>query len=167
MKSLLLLISFLVLVQYIWPQRTPEPLSHEEQRLVAELRTDQAYLQVSCRGRRTVASADKDASYRLNALEAFAGGNKRSKLKKACITKEGDPILSYLTVDNGKASIVIDTSQDEFGPKRVYSYQCGELAIGIYFRDLKSGRLVFQKTAKIEGGQATLQCIAGPKEIFF
>lgn len=172
MKKTFLLIFFLTFAQSIWTQRTIEPLSQEEQRLSEELKKDQEYVQISLGRRQASRSTDIDTSYRLKALEAFNIGNEKLKLKKSRGTKEGDPIFSYLTVEKGKAQVFIDTLQDDFGPKRVYFYNCGELDIGIYFFDLKAGKMVFRKAGtdeidEIKDGQVALRCIAGEKEIIF
>lgn len=169
MKQIFLLVFFLAFAQNIWTQRTPEPLSEAEQKLIAELGRDQEFVQVTCERRHVKSSADSDASTRLKTLDAYKNGKEISKLKKSCGTIEGDPIFSYLTVEKGKASIIIDTSWDKFGPKRVYSYQCSELDIGTYFNDLKTGRMFFQKarTDEVRDERATLRCIAGAEEIIF
>ena len=167
MKKIGFLIICLVLIQNVWAQRTGEPLSEDDQKLSDELKKDQDFLQIGCERRQTVKGADMDL--RLKALEAFKEERQKSKLKKSCGTIEGDPIFSYLKVEKGKASIFIDTSQDDFGPKRVYSYQCSELEIGIYFNDLKQGKMVFQKidSSQIKDQKIVLRCVSDKQEIIF
>lgn len=167
MKKVCLLIICLVFIQNVWGQRIREPLSEDEQKLSDELKKDRDFLPIGCERRPTAKQAD--INLKLKALEAFKKEGQKSKLKKSCGTVEGDPIFSYLTVEKGKASIFIDTSQDDFGPQRVYSYQCGELDIGIYFNDLKQGRMVFQKIdgSEIKDQQIVLRCMADKKEVIF
>lgn len=169
MKKIILLIFCLVFIQTVSGQRTKESLSAEEQKLSDELRQDQEYVQVSCERRQVVINPDKDTSYRLKSVQAFQGEGEIQKLKKSCGTIEGDPITSYLTVEKGKARVFIDASQDKFGPKRVYAYQCSALDIGIYFNDLKAGTMVFQKIDAGAGKdqKLVLRCLADSRDIIF
>jgi hypothetical protein len=169
MKKICLLIFCLLFVQDVWAQRKREPLSADQQKLKDELINDREYIEVSCDRRSTTPNPDRDTSYRLKAIQAFTEAGEKSKLKKTCVTVEGDPIYSYLTVEKGKAQFFIDSSQDDFGPKRVYAYQCSQLEIGIYFNDLKAGRMVFQKIENSEGKdrQIVLRCLADSKEFIF
>jgi hypothetical protein len=169
MKKICLLIFCLLFVQNVFGQRTRAPLSADQQKLKDELKNDQEYIEVSCDRRSTVPNPDRDTSYRLKAIQAFTQTGEKAKLKKTCGTVEGDPIYSYLTVEKGKAKVFIDTSQDDFGPKRVYAYECSELDIGIYFNDLKAGKMVFQKIENSEekDHQMVLRCLADSKELFF
>jgi hypothetical protein len=169
MQKTFLFILLFAFGQTIWTQRSPDRLSAEEQRLSDELRKDQEYLNIDCGRRPAGAHTDRDTSYRLKAHEAFNKGNEKSKLKKSCGTKEGDPIFSYLMVERGKATLFVDTSQDDFGRKRVYSYQCSEVDIGVYFNDLNLGKMIFEKneTDEIKGRRVALRCVAGMKEIIF
>ncbi len=169
MKKICILIFCLILIQSVSGQRTKAPLSEAEQKLSDGLKNDMDFVAVECGRRQTAASADRVASYKLKAFLAFSGEGEQIKLKKTCGTIEGDPVFSYLTVEKGKASIFIDTSQDDFGPQRVYSYQCVEFEIGIYFNDLKQGKMVFQAIADADfkNGQTALRCLADKKEIIF
>lgn len=169
MKKICLLIFCLLFIQNVFGQRTREPLSAEEQKLSDELKNDKEYIEVSCNRRSAISNSDRDTSYRLKAIEAFTKAGEKSKLKKSCGTVEGDPIFSYLTVEKGKAKFFIDTSQDDFGPRRVYAYECSQFDIGIYFNDLKAGRMVFQKIESSEGKdrQTVLRCLADSKELIF
>jgi len=168
MKKAFLLIFCLLFIQSIWAQRIKEPLSADEQKLSDELKNDQEYIQVGCE-RRPTSNSDRDTSYRLKAIQAFTKAGEKSKLKKTCGTVEGDPIYSYLTVEKGKAQFFIDTSQDYFGPRRVYAYPCSQLDIGIYFNDLKAGKMVFQKMENSEekDRQIVLRCLVDSKEFIF
>jgi Domain of unknown function (DUF4362) len=169
MKKVCLLIFCLLFVQNIWGQRTREALSNDEQKISDELKKDKVYVQLSCERRLSSANPDRDTSYRLKAIAAFKEEGEKLKLKKTCGTIEGDPIFSYLTIEKGKAQFFIDTSQDDFGQKRVYSYQCSKLDIGIYFNDLKVGRMVFEKIESSEekDHQIVLRCLADSKEFIF
>src|SRR5215213_5986094 len=144
MKSVYLLILCLVFVQPVRSQRTRQPLDEAERQLRDELKKDADFVAVDCWRRAKAKTEDKDTSYRLKAVDAYRQEGEKIKLKMSCGTKEGDPIFSYLTVEKGIASIFIDTSQDDFGPQRVYFYKCSEFEIGVYFNDLKIGRMVFQ-----------------------
>lgn len=169
MKIVCLVIFCLMLVQNAQAQRPKKPLSENEQRLSDELKNDKDFVAVGCGRRQTADAADRDESYKLKAVQAFRGEGEKLKLKKRCGTVEGDPIFSYLTVERGKAAIFIDTSLDDFGPQRVYSYQCGEFDFGVYFNDLKAGRMVFQITGdtNVTNDDAALRCLADQKEIIF
>ena len=170
MKKAFLLIFCLLFIQNAWDQRTKAPLSAEEQKLADELKNDREYIEVSCERRfAAAANSDRDSSYRLKAVQALTGAGEKSKLKKTCGTVEGDSIYSYLTVEKGKARFFIDSSQDDFGPRRVYASVCSELDIGIYFNDLKAGAMVFQKMESGEGKdrQLFLRCLADSKEFIF
>jgi len=169
MKKICLLIFCLLFIQNIFGQRVREPLSEDEQKLSDKLKNDKEYVQVSCAKSAFPYNPDRDTSYRLKAIQSFTESGEKSKLKKSCGTVEGDPIFSYLTVEKGKAQFFIDTSQDDFGPKRVYSYECSQLEIGIYFNDLKAGKMVFQKIESSEGKdyQIVLRCLADSKDFIF
>jgi hypothetical protein len=169
MKKVCLLIFCLIFVLHAAAQPTREPLSEAERKLSDELKNDKDFVAVDCWLRRSENTADRDASYKLKAVQAFRGEGEKINLKKRCGTKEGDPIFSYLTVEKGRASIFVDTSQDEFGPQRVFSYQCEELDFGVYFNDLKAGRMVFQITdaANLKNDYPAVRCMAGKKEIIF
>ena len=169
MKKVCLLIFCLIFVQNVWAQRPKRPLPAEEQKLSDELKNDKDFVAVGCQRRHTADTADRDMSYKLKAVQAYREEGEKIKLKKACGTVEGDPIFSYLTVEKGKASIFVDTSQDDFGPQRVFSYQCDEFDFGVYLNDLKAGRMVFQTTgdADIKDGSPALRCMVDQKEIIF
>ena len=169
-KNLLAIIGCLFIFQNIAAQETRKPLSADEIKLKEELRADKEFFQVDCRGRRPADEpVEADAKTRLKVFEAFESGNKSSKLKKTCSTIEGDPIYSYLMVEDGKASVVIDTSEDPFGAKRVFSYRCDDLAVGRYFHDEKARKFVFERveTGQLKDWQFILRCSAGEREFVF
>jgi len=169
MKKICLLIFCLVFVQNIWAQRIRQPLSEEEQKLSDELKKVKDFVAVDCLRKQTAEAADRDISYKLKAVQAYREAGEKIKLKKVCGTIEGDPIFSYLTVEKGKAVIFIDSSQDDFGPQRVYSYQCTGFEIGVYYNDLKTGSMFFQIIEKpnVKDGYISLRCMADNKEIIF
>lgn len=148
-------------------QRVPSSLSDAEQRLSDEMKLDNEFEQIGCQ-RRPTAKTDGEGR-RHKAFEAFLRQEGKIKIKQICGTIEGDPILSYLTVERGKASIVVDGSEDKFGPGRVSTYECDKLEIGRYFNDLKLGRMVFEKidSTHVTGQEIALRCLANNIELIF
>lgn len=107
MKKACLLIFCLLFIQNIWAQQTREPLSEDEQKLSDELKNDREFIRINCERRGIAVNPDRDTSYRLKAIRAFTEAVEKSKLKNSCGTVEGDPIFSYLTVEKGKAKVLL------------------------------------------------------------
>ena len=169
MMKLCLLVFSLIFVQNVWAQSARQPLSEAERKLSDELKSDPHFKTIGCGQQQSAEMAAQDASNKLKAAQVYRGEGEKIKLKKTCETIEGDRVFSYLTVENDKASIMVDASQDEFGPPRVYSHKCEEFDFGVYFNDLKTRRMVFQigGETKVENGYAALRCMSEQKEIIF
>lgn len=145
MKRLCLLIFCLILIQSVFGQDTRKLLTAEEVKLIKSLKDDDKFVRVSCQFFREEFMKKSDIDNRLLAFRSLQNKNKKFKIKRACGTREGDPIYAYLIVENGIASIIIDTSEDEFGSKQVYSYKCESLKIGKYHYDKQKEEMVFKK----------------------
>lgn len=110
-----------------------------------------------------------DTSYKLKVVQTYGGEGEKIKLKNTCPTKDAGPVFSYLTAEKGKVTIVVDYSQDEFGPNKVYTYQCSELEFGVFFDSREAKKFGFQKTDKTDVKDAVpvLRCVADRREVFF
>ena len=169
MKMIYVLIFSLVLGINVQAQEVRAVLSDQEQELSERMRQDKEFGLVGCSRRRRAIDPSEGTARRLEALEALSLQDGKAKIKMTCGTIEGDPIFSYLTVEKGKASIVVDTSQDKFGPGRVTTYACDKLEIGRYFNDLKLGKMVFEQidTSAVAAEQVSLRCLANNIELIF
>lgn len=169
MKPILFLLLIFALAMNVWTQNERNEPSPQEQKLSEELAADREYNQVGCAGYLKTANAEKSANYRRAAFEIFATGKLKKKLKRSCGTREGDPIVTYLAVENGTAIIYVDWTRDRFGPGRLFSYTCSNLDFGSYSVDQDGRAMVFQKkgAGKIKSEEVALRCVANAKEIVF
>lgn len=169
MTRILPLIFLVCSVASLQAQRTTDSVGIDELRLSQSLRQDSEYQLVNCAQRPLGTLRDNGANFRLKAKEAFAKDGQQVKLKKVCPTREGTPVYSYLQVEKGKATLVIDSTQDKFGQQHVWSYLCSGLDLGRYFNDLKVGKMVFEKIEppNIKDAEIALQCITNKGEIYF
>ena len=115
-------------------------LTEQELKLRDELEKDASFKQISCR--------QPNNEVRLLLYNAANSDNKNApvKVKRICGTIEGDPIPSYLTVAQGKITLVVDASRDEFGSMQIYSKECKSLTLGTYImvKDEKGSRREFR-----------------------
>ena len=169
MRKVCVLIFSLILGANVQAQNVRAELSDQEQVLSDRMRQDNEFEPVGCSRRPRAIDPSESTARRLKTFEALSRQHGKAKIKMTCGTKEGDPIFSYLTVEKGKASIVVDTSHDEFGPRRVTTYACDKLEIGRYFNDLKLGKMVFDPidSTPAAGEQISLRCLANNIEVIF
>lgn len=167
MKYLYLLIFCLAFFQNVFGQDTRKPLVEDDKRLIESLKTDVEFQEIRCWREET--ENNPEVTIRRTALEAFRLADREAKLKRTCHTIEGDPIFSYLIIKDGKASVVVDTTEDKFGSKQFFRYQCGRLAIGKYFYDENARKRIFEeiKDGDKKDRIIVLQCVAEEKEIIF
>ena len=68
-------------------------------------------------------------------VDAFEAGTP-AVLVQTAGTAEGDPIITeYTVLERHLVEVVTDSTRDKFGPQKVTTYRCRELAIdGYYFR---------------------------------
>ena len=144
MKSICFLIFCLTFFQSICAQDTRKPLSEEDQKLIRELKADAKFSTVDCVWEDDRRLLDAGRANRLKAFKIYKSGAGQLKLKQECHGIDGGPVYRYLTVEKGKAFLIIDTSEDNFGTKQVYQFACSDLQIGRYFHDKKTGAMTFE-----------------------
>ena len=168
MKHPYLLIFCLLLFQNAFGQETRKPLSENDKKLIEALKTDAEFQEIEC-WRERIEANKREMDIKLSAFEAFKLADRQSKIKRTCYTLEGDPVFSYLTIKDGKASVVIDTTQDPFGSKQVFSYQCSKLILAKYTEDLEARKKTFEEIepAAIKEQMIVLQCRTESKEFTF
>jgi hypothetical protein len=115
-------------------------LTEQELKLRDELEKDSSFKETDCRG------LNNEVRLLLYNAANSESKNVTVKAKKICSTLEGDPIPSYLSVNKGKITLVIDTSRDEFGSMQLYSKTCESLTLGTYVmvKDEKGSRSEFK-----------------------
>lgn len=117
-------------------------LTEQELKLRDKLEKDSTFKVVSCSVILTKENLEGKAlearqfSNRIKLLlfEAAQSSNPKEtvKVKKICSTREGDQIPSYLTVNQGKVTLVVDTSRDKFGSGQIHLKDCENLTLGNY-----------------------------------
>lgn len=152
-------------------QRTPtNSLPEEERKLRDELEQDKSILEVSCRVLFTPEKPDKQFSEAqktrnqiiLSIFKASKSNDIVAKVKQRCSSIEGTPTVIYLLVNNGKITLVIDSSRDRFGYMRVKTETCSSLSLVHYVsvKDEKGSRLELKPTSESDKDKVTfmLKC---------
>lgn len=127
---------FIVLVVLGWQiygfcQTTEQPrkrgeLTEQELKLREELDKDSSFTLIPCR------SPNNEVRLSLYNAAKFGSNKETVKAKMICSTIEGTKVPSYLIVNQGKITYVVDTSRDKFGAMRFYSKTCDSLTLGKY-----------------------------------
>ena len=152
-------------------QQTPtNSLPEEERKLRDELELDKSILEVSCRVFFTPEKPDKQFlearktrnQIILSILKAATSNEIIAKVKQRCSSIEGTPTVSYLLVNNGKITLVVDSSRDKFGYMRVRTETCSSLSLVHYVsvKDEKGSRLELKPTSESDKDKVTfmLKC---------
>lgn len=112
------------------------PLPQEERKLRDELEQDSSITQIPCFRAFNEETKDqklleaRKANNQVKLSLYNAASNKRvMKAKKLCSTLEGTIIASYLLINEGKISMIVDYSRDGFSSGRVYSDTCSNLTL--------------------------------------
>lgn len=123
------------------------PLPEEERKLRDELEQDASIVQISCRG-----AVEVNNRVKLSLYKAASSDKSVVKAKKLCSTIEGTIIASYLLVNKGQITTVVDYSRDGFSSGRVYSETCDSLSLGSYvlIKDEKGTRYEFQPASETD-----------------
>ena len=169
--AVLSLFSLQFAVHKVYAQQTPTTsLPEEERKLRDELEQDKSILEVSCRVFFTPEKPDKQFleaqktrnQIILSILKASTSNEVIAKVKQRCSSIEGTPTVSYLLVNNGKITLVIDSSRDKFGYMRVKIETCRSLSLIHYVSviDEKDSRLELKPTSESDKDKVTfmLKC---------
>ncbi len=102
-------------------------LPADERKLRDELEQDKSFLQAACTlafmvdlNPKYLPARNENNRIRLSLYEAARSGKGIVKAKQVCPTDEGDKIVYYLIVEQGKIKLVEDYSRDPFGGLRVH-----------------------------------------------
>lgn len=140
-------------------------LTEQELKLRNELEKDSSFKTIPCR------KTDNETRLMIYNAANSDSKNETVKVKKVCNTIEGDLVPSYLTVNQRKITLVVDTSRDEFSSMRLYVKDCQSLTLGtpVMVKDEKGSRLEFKPVENSEKDKMkdkvtfALRCETGQK----
>jgi len=134
-------------------ERAVVQLSEEERRLRDELEEDTSILKMDCvpfsaleaRNAKELAARSLNNRIRLALYDAARSGMGVVKAQRRCGTDEGDPVVSYMIVEQGKIKFVDDYSRDSFSSRRVYAKTCDKLVLGLFVENKDKREIVFRR----------------------
>ena len=131
----ILLVLIMIITQINCIQNSIKFTGGADLKLRDSLKADSEFVSLNCAVGKSDEILKKESKIRLEAYQNFINKNGISKIKMECKTSDGDPIYSYLRIINGKASMLIDISEDKHGNKEVSFHECSDLKIGKYIYD--------------------------------
>ncbi len=170
MKNIILFMLVVVFTQNNCSQTATTNFSKDNTKLRDSLKQDSEFVQLSCGMGNSEETIKSESEIKLKAYQNFGNKEGTSKIKMMCKTTEGDPLYSYLTIQKGNASVLIDTSEDKNGNKEITLYKCRNLEIGKFSLDEKTQELIFQplKNNELkEQKELSLRCLSGNEKIIF
>lgn len=170
MKKAILFLLLIVFSQNNCNQKTTTNFSENSTKLRDSLKKDSEFVQLSCGIGQSDEIIEGESKIKLKAYQNLINKEETSKIKIMCKTIKDDPIYSYLTVQNGKASILIDESEGKNENKEITLYKCSDLEIGKFSFDEKTLETIFQslKSNEIKDQkELSLRCLSEDEKILF
>lgn len=168
MNSKLLVFLMIIFVFPVFAQneemRKPSP---NDLRLRTELESDSSIVLIG--GKTFTESQQKEAiKMRVKLYRASKKKNKTIKAKSFVHSTEGDMIVHYLIIEDGKAAFIGDYSRDPFGGLRIVIHNCDEVMIGHFVRDEPNKDASFKPLNEKNIGKIwpVLQCRSGQQTFY-
>jgi hypothetical protein len=113
--------------------RIGDQLPENERKLANDLEQDKSIVEVSCkRNTANLWNCMEANQIKLSLYKAVRSGKQIIKAKTYSRTTEGDKIIKYLILEQGKTRLILDYSRDEISPPRVRTVICSNLALAHY-----------------------------------